>query len=291
MELKYYQLITLAVVLLCTIQQTQCRHREGKESRKAKSADLTVTSRIHNLCLSDRDSKLACHCTPDDPDTKAKKANCYIFTDNLTRKDAVWLSFHTQTSLEYLIFTVRRSGLLTFIPSDVIVTLKNLKELTIEYGQIDSVEPNTFGALSELTNISLPENSIKIVREAAFDNLVKLEEINLEKNNISELDKRAFVNLPSLVRLRLGTNKISVIHDDMFVELERLDELRLEANVLSVLTKEGFRGLANLRMLKLSSNNINYLGESVFAELWNLQELYLDNNKIEVSWSGKIIEK
>lgn len=199
----------------------------------------------------------------------------------LPRKDANWLAFHTQTSLEHLKFTIRKSGNLTYIPSDVIFTLKKLRVLTIEYGIISDIYPHAFGNLTELRQCNLPNNQIRTLHPFAFANHPALEQITLENNDIRKIDREAFVNLPQLVRLNLANNSISELHDNGFVELTKLEELRLELNMISVLAKEYFKGLENLKSLKLSYNDVNYVGATVFADLWSLQMLFLDSNKIE----------
>ncbi|XP_058817484.1 connectin-like [Topomyia yanbarensis] len=280
-----YQNVALVLLLLCIVTSpTESRFRE-KESKKTKSAQpnlipgSNVGMPLMNLCSGDREMKLVCHCSPDDPHVKAQKANCWIFGKDLPRKDANWLAFQTQTTLEQLKITVQKIGNLTYIPSDVIVTLKYLKQLTIEYGMIPDLLNYAFGNLTDLRNITLHKNQIRIVHPFAFAN--HPEEISLERNEIIELDKEALVRLPQLKRLNLDFNNLTMLHDDVFVDLTSLDELKLESNQLSVLTREIFKGLGNLRFLKLTANSISYIGDTVFAELWSLHELDLDSNHIE----------
>ncbi|XP_055541368.1 connectin-like [Wyeomyia smithii] len=277
----------LLLLLLCIVTNpTESRFRD-KDNKKSKSAQQNLLPGSHvgtplmNLCSGDREMKLVCHCSPDDPHVKAQKANCWIFSKDLPRKDPNWLAFQTQTTLEQLKITVQKIGNLTYIPSDVIVTLKYLKQLTIEYGMIPDLLNYAFGNLTDLRNITMHKNQIRIVHPFAFANHPYLEEINLERNEIIELDKEALVRLPQLKRLNLDFNNLTMLHDDVFIDLTSLDELKLESNQLSVLTREIFKGLGNLRFLKLTANTISYIGDTVFAELWSLQELDLDGNHIE----------
>ncbi|XP_021706377.1 connectin [Aedes aegypti] len=282
-----YQHATLVLLLLCVVTcPTESRYRE-KDPKKSKSAQLsqvpiseTVPSLL-NLCSGDREMKIVCHCSPDDPHVKAQKANCWIFSKDLSRKDPNWLAFQTQTTVEQLKITVQKIGNLTYIPSDVLITLKYLKQLTIEYGMITNLSEYAFGNLTELRNLTLHKNQIRLIHPFAFANHPFLEEINLERNEIVDLDKTALVNLPQLKKLNLDFNNLTILHADAFVFLTNLEELNVESNQVSLLTRESFKGLGNLRFLKLSANNIGYIGDTVFAELWSLQELYLDSNHIE----------
>ncbi|XP_058823714.1 connectin [Topomyia yanbarensis] len=279
------QVLVFCVITITLLQPTTARSYEKESYRKGKSAQIsapqpTITTQLVDLCSEDINMKLACHCSPENH-AKAQKASCSIFDGELPRKDANWLAFHTQTSLEHLKFTVRKSGNLTYIPSDVIFTLKKLRTLTIEYGIISDIHPYAFGNLSELRVANLPNNQIKTLHPNAFANHPALEEIVLENNDIRRIDREAFVNLPLVIKLNLANNSISELHDNGFVELSKLEELRLELNMISVLAKEYFKGLENLKILKLSYNDVNYVGATVFADLWSLQMLFLDGNKIE----------
>ncbi|XP_055643941.1 connectin-like isoform X2 [Toxorhynchites rutilus septentrionalis] len=277
--------LVLLVVTVSLPQLTFARSYEKETYRKGKSAQIsapqpTITTPLVDLCSEDINMKLACHCSPENH-AKAQKASCSIFDGELPRKDTNWLAFHTQTSLEHLKFTVRKSGNLTYIPSDVIFTLKKLRTLTIEYGIISDVHPYAFGNLSELRIANLPNNQIKTLHPNAFANHAQLEEIVLENNDIKKIDREAFVNLPQLIKLNMANNSLTELHDNGFIELSKLEELRLELNMISVLAKEYFKGLENLKILKLSYNDVNYIGATVFADLWSLHMLFLDSNKIE----------
>lgn len=256
-----------------------------KHSNNVAVAEIgTTAGSIMNLCSKDRDMKLVCHCLPEDyVHIKASKADCWIFHDDFPRKDTNWLAFHTQVYLDHLKLTVQRTGQLTYIPTDVIGTLKHLKTLSIEYGNINELNSYAFANLTQLQSVTLPKNQIRVLYQYAFANHPDLEEINLEQNHIIDIDRHAFVDLPNLTKLNLARNNLTTMHDDVFSELRKLIDLRMDSNQISVLTREMFKGLGNLKSLRISNNNINFIGDTVFAELWGLSELELDNNNIEVS--------
>ncbi|XP_052863376.1 connectin-like [Anopheles cruzii] len=275
----------LLVVLAILPHATMARSYEKQTLRKGKSAQVmasapTITTPLMDLCSEDINMKLACHCSPE-THAKAQKASCSIFDGELPRKDYNWLAFHTQTELEHVKFTVRKSGNLTYIPSDVIGTLAKLRTLTIEYGIISDIYPFAFGNLTELRVINLPNNQIVTLHANAFANHRALEELMLENNYIKKIDREAFINVPKLIKLNLANNSLVNLHDNGFEELTKLEELRLEANRITVLAREYFKGLENLKILKLSYNEVQYIGALVFADLWSLQMLFLDSNKIE----------
>lgn len=264
------------------------KQKNLKHSNNVGQEVATTTGSIMNLCSKDRDMKLVCHCSPEDyVHIKASKADCWIFHDDFPRKDPNWLAFHTQVYLEHLKLTVQRTGHLTYIPTDVIGTLKYLKTLSIEYGNIGELNSYAFANLTQIQSISLPKNQVRILFQYAFANHPDLEDINLEQNHIMDIDRHAFVDLPNLTKLNLAHNNLTTMHDDVFSELRKLIDLRMDSNQISVLTREMFKGLGNLKSLRISNNNINFIGDTVFAELWGLSELELDNNNIEVSHINK----
>lgn len=216
-------------------------------------------------------------------------ADCWIISPEISRKDPQWLAFNSQTQLQHLKFSVLATGNLSFVPTDILQSLKYLRTINIEYGHIHELHSFAFGNLTLLMNISLGNNQVKIIGPYTFANHPHLHEINLEKNEIYELDRLALVNLPNLNRLNLDHNRLEVIQDDTFDVLSKLSELLLRNNSISKLTREIFKGLGNLKVLNLSFNKLTFIGDTVFAELWSLQELELENNQIEVSGYPRFI--
>ena len=283
--------IALTLIILCSIHPTESRYREKTRDKsepsplatQQKYQQVTVPKVALNLCSKDRALKLVCHCTPDDVNIKASKADCWIFLPDLPKSDVSWSAFHSQTQLQNLKFTVHVGGNLSFIPTDVIQILKFLKTISIEYGQLHEVLAFAFGNLTQLTNISLAHNQIQKLHGYAFVNHQHLVEISLEQNEINEIDRHTFLNLPNLYRLNLEHNKLEQLQDDTFEHLVKLNELLMQHNLINLLTRETFKGLGNLKNLNLSHNKLTFIGDTVFAELWSLQELSLEENQIEVS--------
>ncbi|CAO1413954.1 unnamed protein product [Diamesa tonsa] len=296
MSSNTYQQIALVLLILCVVSPIESRYEKERKPDKAigvqpqqqhqptqqqTSQQLLVSQTSINLCRKSPDRKLVCHCSPDDENIKAQKAECWIFSADMTRKDPNWLAFNTQTQLQHLKFAVLGGGNLSYIPSDIIQTLKYLRTINIEYGQIHELFSFAFGNLTQLINISVSNSQVKIIGPYTFANHPHLHEINLEKNEIYELDRLSFINLPNLNRLNFEHNRLEVIQDDTFEMLSKLSELLFRNNSINILTREIFKGLGNLKVLNLSLNKLNAIADTVFAELWSLMELELDNNQIE----------
>lgn len=283
----FYALILL---FLCTMP-IESRHRDRDRKKHREPAPLPsqqhhiIESKVMpiNLCSKERDLKLVCHCSPNNENTKAHKAECWIFRSDLTLRDPDWTAFHTQTQLQSLGFSVHGTGNLSFIPTNVIQSLKHLEKLTIEYAQIHEIFSFAFGNFTRIKNITLPKNQIKSINSYAFANHMELEELSMPGNDIYEIDPFAFIGLPSLARLNLAENQIQTLHEDTFENLDKLSELTLSFNQINEVTRETFKGLANLWILKLDHNQLRSVEEeSTFGEMASLVEMDLGHNLIEV---------
>ncbi|CRK99190.1 CLUMA_CG012505, isoform A, partial [Clunio marinus] len=287
MSSNTYQKITLLVLVLCIVSPIESRYEKDRKQEKSTNTQQAAqlqpasTQVTLNLCRKDRTLSFLCHCTPEDESIKAQKAECWIISSDISRKDPQWLAFNSQTQLQHLKFSVLANGNLSFIPTDILQSLKFLRTISIEYGHVHELYSFAFGNLTLLTNISLTNNQIKIIGPYTFGNHQHLIDINLEKNEIYELDRHAFVNVPNLIRLNLNNNQLEVIQDDTFEAFSKLNELWLRNNSINKLSREIFKGLGNLKILNLSFNKLIFIGDTVFAELWSLQELELESNQIE----------
>ncbi|CRK99188.1 CLUMA_CG012497, isoform A [Clunio marinus] len=286
----YNQLLyALIVFFLCTTIPIESRHRD--RDRKKQREPSSLPSQQHhiieskampiNLCSKGRDMKLVCHCSPDNEHEKAQKSECWIFRSDLTLHDLDWTTFHTQSQLQNLGFSVHGTGNLSFIPTDVIQSLKFLEKLTIEYAQIHEIFGFAFGNFTRIRNITLSRNQIRTVNAYAFANHIELQELSLASNEIIEIDPFAFINLPALKRLNLAENQISTIQEDTFEHLDRLSVLNLSFNLIDYITREIFKGLGNLWNLSLHHNKLIVIEDDLFIELFSLRDLDLSHNLIE----------
>lgn len=288
----------LILLFLCTMPIESSRHRD-KDRKKHREPSSLPSQQHHiieskvmpiNLCSKGRDMKLVCHCSPPDNENanRAHKAECWIFRSDLTERDPDWTAFHTQTELRSLGFSVHGTGNLSFIPTTVIQSLKQLEKLSIEYGQIHEIASFAFGNSTHIRNITLPNNQIKIINSYSFANHRMLEDLTLHSNEIFEIDPFAFIGLPNLRRLDLANNRIQLLHEETFENLEKLTKLTLSHNSIDFFTRDTFKGLANLRILRIDHNKLKFIDEEGFVELLSLIELELGHNEIEVIHSNDL---
>lgn len=273
----------LIVLFLCTLPIESARHRK-KEPASLASQHHIIESKITplNICNKDRETKLVCHCSPDNEASKAEKAECWIFQNDLSRHDPAWTAFDTQTQLKTLGFSVHGKGSLSYMPSEVIQNLKYLEKLTIEHGDFNTVPSFSFGNFTRLRNITMTRGKFQIIAPYAFAHHERLEDLFLVINDITEIDPAAFIGLINLQRLFLARNHLRFVHDETFEPLENLGELYLNFNLIEGVSRDVFKGLNNLYILKLDNNKLKFIEDETFVELTNLIELDLGHNMIEV---------
>ncbi|XP_053608327.1 connectin-like [Plodia interpunctella] len=268
-----YILITFALVNEMSIN---VQAKDNKRRTKEKGGFQK------NICdVSDRESKVHCYCETSREPKNATKAECWVFNGGIPRNDLIWQSFASQPTLKTLSFNVRVDGALSYVPTEALQYLKNLKSINIKYGTIPEIQSYAFANLTNLTEALLSQNEIESLRQYAFAHLPNITLINLDENMIVEIGTDVFYNMPKLHKLTFTKNNISSIKDGAFQHTFNLLELDLNKNNIFHLNRRTFDGLANLRKLDLRRNRIYNLTEFTFAELWNLQELLLGKNDLK----------
>ncbi|XP_055698112.1 connectin-like [Phlebotomus papatasi] len=275
---SWRSLVFILIVSACLIEG-KYRDREAKRQRPHLFEPASTAASV-NLCEKIPHMKLVCHCTHGNR-SEVLGADCWIFNPDVPKKDPIWGAFYAHSSIETLKFSVYKPGNLTFIPTEIIHHLPNLKDFSVQYAQVTEIGSYALANRSHLSRVEFNNCTLQVLRRHAFIHHPALVEINLKFNQIVEIDRHAFSNLPNLERLLLGYNNITSLHDEVFIHLSKLAELYLQSNLIAILSREVFKGLGNLNVLSLSGNHITFVGDTVFAELWSLEELYLDSNRIE----------
>ncbi|KOB73240.1 Uncharacterized protein OBRU01_11186 [Operophtera brumata] len=253
---------------------------EALDANRRKQKDK-IPPTTTNICdISDRDSKVHCYCEFNQEINEAVKTECWVFNGGIEKSDSLWPSFISQTNIENLAFNVRADGGLSFVPSKVFKYLRKLKQFSIKYSSIPTIESYAFANVTSVQELTLTKNQILHLSRHSFYNIPNLTVLTLDENKIVELVTETFYELPSLQKLYLTSNNISAIQDGAFRHLVNLIELELDRNNISELKKECFDGLANLKRLDLRRNKLGVLNSFTFTELWNLQALLLDYNEI-----------
>ncbi|KAI0822466.1 L domain-like protein [Trametes gibbosa] len=172
----------------------------------------------------------------------------------------------------------------------------HLKRLCLRQNFISHVDPDIFGALTELEELDFYDNKIKHVG-SALNNMSHLTSLDLSFNLLKRVPEELQLNLKSLKTIFFVQNKISHIsHLEHFAPtlrslelggnrirtiegldaLVNLEELWLGKNKITKL--EGLDGLKKLKILSIQSNRITRLED--LENLENLEELYISHNGI-----------
>lgn len=147
--------------------------------------------------------------------------------------------------------------------------------------------PNTaFRSMAALTDLSLEENTISIIRDGAFVGLDNMKELNLSTNSIREIPANTFLNRRLRI-LDVSHNNLNSIRGNALQDLRALVHLNLSMNALTQLDDKSFVGLTNLLVLFLSENQILNIQPNTFAHLQSIHRIDLGWNKLK-TLSGNI---
>ncbi|KAL3271986.1 hypothetical protein HHI36_022455 [Cryptolaemus montrouzieri] len=83
-----------------------------------------------------------------------------------------------------------------------------MKELTIEYSGVETIDDSAFTHLLHLETLNLQNNKIKQITKELLTPLKNVKEINLKGNLLEKLTTDQFPSLPNLEKLDVGHNPI-----------------------------------------------------------------------------------
>lgn len=155
-----------------------------------------------------------------------------------------------------------------------------VKKISLENGNIQNVEANAFFNLSDILDIALPGNKLRIIRKDTFNNL-PVQGIYLDNNEISNIHPDAFSKLPHLRDLYLQGNQLKNIYANWFLEsTNSLRTLDLSDNIITYIESKTF-SLLPVNYIFLKNNSISRIDAEAFDQLENLFELDLSYNKLK----------
>ncbi|NXA54930.1 NEPN protein, partial [Nothocercus julius] len=148
-----------------------------------------------------------------------------------------------------------------------------LEEVILSCSGIESVENNTFKALSTLKSLELHKNHL--TRVPTFLP-AGLEILKLGGNSIKTLHASDFEGLKELRVLDIRNNLIATLHLSAFSSLRNLQSLTLDGNKLESVSAPP--NLPRLKYLSMADNRLSSFPNSFFASFQNLQFLSLSSN-------------
>jgi len=151
----------------------------------------------------------------------------------------------------------------------------------MDKNELENIEFDSFEYLTDLRELNMRSNRIKVVLNEMFFDRTTLEILYLYQNKIENLETISFNTLYSLKKLHLFSNRITIIKFGNFIHLVKLEELKLDKNEIGSFDTNTFIGLEKVNYLDLSANKIRTLVNGAFHGLKNLQRLYLNLNDID----------
>lgn len=170
---------------------------------------------------------------------------------------------------------------LRYLDPDAFVGLEGLESLEISFGFDRDVLPyEIFKPLGNLKWLSVDNNNFNTIPEHSLDYLSELLYLNLESNKIRTIPVKllkAAVH-SNLKDIRFSNNELTTIHPDTFKSLSSLETVLLPNNRIRSIQKDSFNDLPNLSNVIISDNLLSHIGLRTFANLPSLTRLDLQDN-------------
>lgn len=210
---------------------------------------------------------------------------------------------------ENLVSLSLKGNLLSTIPLNMLEPLTKLERLDL--GGYKSKEPDplfyrkftferkTFVYGTQLKNLNLDYKNLEILERKIFIGLFKLESLSLKHTNLKYVEYLTFFSLKSIVKIDLSSNpllvgNIRLSEEDTFVGLEAIEEVNMSGcNITDrdINDQNLFKRMKeNMRTLDLSNNQISRLDAQTFLDFNELRSINLAHNRI-ASWHTKIFAK
>ncbi|RZC37879.1 phospholipase A2 inhibitor-like [Asbolus verrucosus] len=161
----------------------------------------------------------------------------------------------------------------------------NVGTLDLSKNSINTIAPGAFDNMSELLNINLGENQLKIWNKNWFANTPLLTRVSLQNNFIEEIPAEAFRNFEGekqfgsvslTINIILSHNKIKTIHQNAFKGLSKINNLWLDYNEIDTWNENLLTGIA-LKDLRLDQNKLQCLTQD-FKKIFVADTTHIDGN-------------
>lgn len=146
----------------------------------------------------------------------------------------------------------------------------SLKTLNLSRNQLTNV---TLDSLGKLALVDLSANELSEIDSNLFHNKSNLSDVILACNRIRIINKDLFLPLLSLRRLDLSHNDISDIESETFSNLLNLQIFDLSYNRLHIASLQSLQSIADLARLSLAGNELLRNALRGFAVTWSIMEL------------------
>ncbi|EFA11846.1 Leucine-rich repeat-containing protein 15-like Protein [Tribolium castaneum] len=205
--------------------------------------------------------------------------------------------FNITSTIEILLFS---AGNITQIETKFLENVDVTRYIILVNNNIKTIKKHTFNNLP-VANILLTYDSITVIENEAFMDLINLKMLDLNQNCITHFNPHAFVRLPSLFHFIISSNNISKLEknclsfieqNNTFIDFSRnnivsidnealngapfyINELDLFGNQLHDLSWR-FLGNHIIKKINVASNQINDISDEFLEESFGTEFLIID---------------
>ena len=156
------------------------------------------------------------------------------------------------------------------------------------HNKLSEINIDTFKFAIKLTQLSLNNNELLVLRPGVFTDLENLIDLNLSHNFLSSLPDDFSIGLTNLQDLDLSSNLFTELPK---ISLPRLNYLYFTSNKVSSVETTYFKefvDINHLNILDLSHNKLSIFPSAIFTKLLDIDELNLAFNDITYLMSPSV---
>lgn len=166
------------------------------------------------------------------------------------------------------------------LPPKLFVAFANLKAVSCDGVNLNSLSKADFKAAVNLESFSCNSNYVKSLENSLFSGSKKLQSLDLSINQIEDIERFAFSGLEKLKKLLLYDNKLQKLSANVFKDLISLEEINLSSNQITVIEEQLFKSCKLLNYIYLNDNRIQNFSEKSLVGIKEIRFLELSNNEL-----------
>lgn len=152
--------------------------------------------------------------------------------------------------------------------------MPELQVLELDFNEIKEIDPNWFAGSPKVRRLTMAENQLRDLPEAAFQNMANNNvDIWIMNNKISTIHPKAFEGIQKAKHLWFYDNKITELDDDLFANVQRIEHLSFGGNQLKCVSD---KFLENLRV-----KSINFDGNPLDCDCITKMKRWADENNVD----------
>jgi len=171
---------------------------------------------------------------------------------------------------------------LTFLRRENFKSMEKLKSLRLVKNLIEELDEHVFSDLTDLKELFLNENRLKMLPSTFFSQLRRLERFSAEFNGFdSILSEKFFDKSKNLLSIWVNHNYLKSIKFETLKFLVKLTDLEFSSNQITQLDENTFNKNDDLVTLAFGRNEIKVLPKKLLWRLVKLTYFYANENQIE----------